>query len=45
MAAVAIAVSGGGRLSKLETIALLTVEETLEALSRVQKVRNRQPGA
>ena len=45
MAAVAIAVSGGGGSSKLETIALLTVEETLEALSCVQKVGYRLPGA
>jgi uncharacterized protein with GYD domain len=45
MAAVAIAVSAGGGLSKLETTALLTVEETLEALSRAQKVGYRLPGA
>jgi uncharacterized protein with GYD domain len=45
MATVAIAVSGGGGLSKLETTALLTVEEILEALSRAQKVGYRLPGA
>ena len=44
MAAVAIAISGGGALSKFETTELLTVEETLEALARVDTVRYRQPG-
>ena len=45
MAAVAIAISGGGALSKLETTVLLTVEETIEALGRVEQVRYRRPGA
>ncbi|MET0773579.1 MAG: GYD domain-containing protein [Candidatus Limnocylindrales bacterium] len=45
MAAVAIAISSGGALSKLETTQLLTVEETLEALGRVKSVGYRQPGA
>jgi uncharacterized protein with GYD domain len=45
MAAVAIAISGGGALSKFETTQLLTVEETLEALSRARSVGYRQPGA
>jgi hypothetical protein len=45
MAAVAIAIGGGGALSKFETTPLLTVEETLEALSRAQAVGYRQPGA
>ncbi len=44
MAAVSFAISGGGALSKFETTALLTVEETLEALGRVEKIRYRQPG-
>jgi hypothetical protein len=44
MAAVAIAISGGTALSKFETIPLLTVEETLDALRRAQKVGYRQPG-
>ncbi|MBA2253578.1 MAG: GYD domain-containing protein [Chloroflexi bacterium] len=44
IAAVAIAISGGGALSKLETTALLTVEETLEALGRVGSIRYRPPG-
>ena len=45
MAAVAIAISGGTALSKLETTPLLTVEETLDALRRAQKVGYRAPGA
>ena len=34
MAAVALAIGGGGALSSIETTVLLTVEETLEALGR-----------
>ena len=45
MAAVAIAIGGGGALSKLETTPLLTVEETLEALRRAQAVAYKKPGA
>lgn len=45
MAAVAIAIGGGGALSKFETTVLLTVEETLAALRRVSSVGYRQPGA
>lgn len=45
MAAVAIAIGGGGALSKLDTTVLLTVEETLEALRRAQEVSYRPPGA
>ncbi len=45
MAAVAIAISGGGALSKLETTVLLSVEETMEALKRVQAITYRAPGA
>ncbi len=44
MAAVAIALSGGSAISKVETIPLLTVEETLDALRRAQKVGYRAPG-
>lgn len=44
MAAVAIAISGGGALSKFETTELLTVEETLTALGRVETIRYRPPG-
>jgi uncharacterized protein with GYD domain len=45
MAAVAIALGGGGALAKLDTTVLLTVEETLEALRRAQAVAYRPPGA
>ncbi|MHA6692578.1 GYD domain-containing protein [Devosia sp. A449] len=44
MASVAIAIGGGGALSKFETTPLLTVEETMTALSRAQAVGYRQPG-
>ena len=44
MAAVVIAIGGGGALSKFETTSLLTVEETLDALGRAQKVSYRPPG-
>ena len=45
MAAVAIAIGGGGALSKFETTPLLTVEETLEALGRAQVIKYKPPGA
>jgi uncharacterized protein with GYD domain len=44
MAAVAIAIGGGGAISKFETTVLLSVEETLEALSRVQPIGYKKPG-
>lgn len=44
MAAVAIALGGGGALSKSETTVLMTVEETLEALGRADSVSYRPPG-
>jgi uncharacterized protein with GYD domain len=45
MAAVAIAIGGGGALSKIETTRLLTIEETLDALGRAQGIAYRPPGA
>ena len=45
MAAVAIAISGGGALSKHETIPLIDVEQMLDALRRSPAVGYRQPGA
>lgn len=45
MAAVALALGGGGALGSLDTTVLLSVEETLEALHRAQEVRYRPPGA
>jgi uncharacterized protein with GYD domain len=44
MAAVAIAISGGGALSKFDTTSLLTVEETLDALVRAREIAYRPPG-
>src|SRR5881296_2928805 len=45
MAAVALAISGGGALSSLETTVLLSVEETLDALRNAEKLHYRAPGA
>ena len=45
MAAVALAIAGGGALDSIETTVLLTVEEALEALGRAEQVRYRAPGA
>ncbi len=45
MSAVAIALSSGGALSKVETTPLMTVEETLDALGRAASVGYRAPGA
>ena len=44
MAAVALAITGGGALSSLETTVLLTVDETIEALRKAQLVQYRPPG-
>ena len=45
MAAVALAIGGGGALSSIETTVLMSVEETLVALERAQSVGYRVPGA
>lgn len=45
MAAVALAISGGGALRSLETTVLLSIEETLEALRRAGQIKYRPPGA
>ena len=44
MAAVALALGGGGALSTLDTTVLLSVDETLEALRRAGSVGYRAPG-
>src|ERR1051325_11615114 len=44
MAANAIAITAGGALSALQTIALLTVEETLAALKKASSIKYRPPG-
>jgi uncharacterized protein with GYD domain len=45
MAAVALAIGGGGALSSFETTVLLSVEETMEALQKAGQVQYRPPGA
>jgi uncharacterized protein with GYD domain len=45
MAAVALAIAGGGALRSVETTVLLTVDEALDALRRADQVRYRPPGA
>jgi uncharacterized protein with GYD domain len=45
MAAVALAITGGGALSSFDTTVLLTVDETLDALRRAEQVGYRAPGA
>ena len=45
MAAVALALAGGGALSSAETTVLMTVDETIEALRKVEQVQYRAPGA
>ena len=45
MAAVALAITGGGALSSFETTVLLTVDETVAALRRAEEVGYQAPGA
>jgi hypothetical protein len=44
MAAVAMAISGGGALSKYETTVLLSEEETLNAMRLAREIRYIPPG-
>jgi uncharacterized protein with GYD domain len=44
MAAVALAIGGGGALSSFETTVLLSVEETIDALRRAGQIEYRSPG-
>jgi uncharacterized protein with GYD domain len=44
MAAVALAIGGGGALSSIETTVLLTVDETMDALRKAGQVQYRAPG-
>jgi hypothetical protein len=43
MAAVALAISGGGALRSLETTVLLTVDETMDALRKAEQIGYRPP--
>jgi uncharacterized protein with GYD domain len=45
MAAVALAISGGGGLSSFETTVLMTVDEILDALRKAEQVQYQAPGA
>ena len=45
MAAVALAISAGGALSSFETTALVSVDDTLNALRMAGQLRYRPPGA
>ena len=45
MAAVALAITGGGALSSLDTTVLLTVDETIAALRKAEQIGYRAPGA
>jgi uncharacterized protein with GYD domain len=45
MAAVAVAIGGGGAVSSIDTTVLMTVDETLDALRRAASVEYRPPGA
>jgi uncharacterized protein with GYD domain len=45
MAAVTVAIAGGGALSSIDTTVLLTVDETMEALRKAEHVGYRAPGA
>ena len=45
MAAVAVAISGGGALGAFETTVLLTVDETIAALRKAKDIQYRAPGA
>lgn len=44
MAAVVLAIAGGGALRSCETTVLMTVDETLAALRKVEQVGYRAPG-
>jgi uncharacterized protein with GYD domain len=44
IAAVAIAISSGGALTKYETTVLLTVEEAMDAMRRTSEIQYRPPG-
>jgi uncharacterized protein with GYD domain len=45
MAAVALAISGGGALSSFETTPLMTVDDTMDALRRAGQIQYQAPGA
>jgi uncharacterized protein with GYD domain len=44
MAAVALAIGGGGALSSIDTTVLMSVEDTIEALRKAGQIQYRAPG-
>jgi uncharacterized protein with GYD domain len=44
MAAVVMAISGGGALSSCDTTVLMTVDETMDAMRKASKISYRAPG-
>ena len=44
MAGAALAISAGGALASVETTVLMTVEETIEALTKAKSVSYKRPG-
>jgi len=44
MAATSLAIAAGGALSSLQTVVLLSVEETMAALQKAASIRYRRPG-
>ena len=44
MAAVALAIAGGGALRSFETTVLMTVDETMEAMGKAAQIGYRPPG-
>ena len=45
MAAVAVAIGSGGAISGLETTVLMSVEDTLDALSKAGQIQYKAPGS
>jgi uncharacterized protein with GYD domain len=45
MAAVALAINGGGALRSIDTTVLMSVDETIEALRKAEEIKYRPPGA
>ena len=45
MAAVALAIGAGGAVSSFDTIVLLSVQDTIEALGKAKSIRYRPPAA
>ena len=44
MAAVALAITGGGALSSFETSVLLTVEDAMDAMRKAKQIQYKAPG-